>query len=69
MSLFGAIGSASSGLTVQLSAFCNIHDDVASTQTAGFKRLDTRVVNYLTTTTPTNSEPASVVAHSAKHDP
>jgi flagellar hook protein FlgE len=41
MSLFGAIGTAISGLGAQSAAFGNISDNVANSQTTGFKRIDT----------------------------
>nr|WP_294517411.1 flagellar hook protein FlgE [uncultured Rhodopila sp.] len=62
MSLFGAINTAISGLGAQSTAFGNISEDVANSQTVGFKRVDTSFVNYLTTSTPTQNEPGSVVA-------
>lgn len=62
MSLFGAINTAISGLTAQSSSFGNISEDVANSQTVGFKRVDTSFVDYLTTSTPANNEPGSVVA-------
>ncbi len=62
MSLFGAINTAISGLGAQSTAFGNISEDVANSQTVGFKRVDTSFVNYLTTSTPTENEPGSVVA-------
>jgi flagellar hook protein FlgE len=62
MSLFGAINTAISGLGAQSTAFGNISEDVANSQTVGFKRVDTNFVNYLTTSTPTENEPGSVVA-------
>jgi flagellar hook protein FlgE len=62
MSLFGAINTAISGLTAQSSAFGNISEDVANSQTVGFKRVDTSFIDYLTTSTATNNEPGAVVA-------
>ena len=62
MSLFNAINTAISGLTAQSSAFGNISEDVANSQTVGFKRVDTSFVDYLTTSTATHNEPGSVVA-------
>jgi flagellar hook protein FlgE len=63
MSLFGAINTAVSGLTGQSTAFGNISEDVANSQTVGFKRVDTSFVDYLTTSTATVNEPGAVVAH------
>ena len=62
MSLFGAINTAISGLTAQSAAFGNISEDVANSQTVGFKRVDTSFIDYLTTSTATNNEPGAVVA-------
>ncbi len=41
MSLFGAMNTAISGLSAQSSAFGNISDNVANSQTVGYKRVDT----------------------------
>ena len=57
MSLFSAINTAISGLTAQSTAFGNISEDVANSQTAGFKRVDTSFIDYLTTSTATDNEP------------
>lgn len=62
MSLFSAINTAISGLTAQSSAFGNISEDVANSQTVGFKRVDTNFVDYLTTSTATEHQPGAVVA-------
>lgn len=63
MSLFSAINTAISGLTAQSSAFGNISEDVANSQTIGFKRVDTSFIDYLTTSTATVNQPGAVVAH------
>ncbi len=62
MSLFGAMNTAISGLTGQSAAFGNISDNIANSQTTGFKRVDTDFIDYLTVSTPTNNEPGSVLA-------
>ncbi len=62
MSLFGAMNSAISGLTAQSDAFGDISDNVANSQTVGFKRVDTSFVDYLTTSTATRNDPGAVVA-------
>ncbi len=62
MSLFSSINTAISGLSAQSAAFGNISEDVANSQTTGFKRIDTRFEDYLTTSTATVNEPGSVVA-------
>jgi flagellar hook protein FlgE len=63
MSLFGAINTAISGLGAQSAAFGNISDDIANSQSTGFKRIDTTFEDYLTTSTPTQNQPGAVVAH------
>jgi flagellar hook protein FlgE len=63
MSLFSAINTAISGLTSQSTSFGNISEDVANSQTVGFKRVDTSFSDYLTTSTATANEPGAVVAH------
>jgi flagellar hook protein FlgE len=62
MSLFGAIDTAISGLGAQSAAFGNISDNVANSQTTGFKRIDTSFEDYLTTSTPQQNQPGAVVA-------
>lgn len=62
MSLFGAMNTAISGLTAQSAAFGNIGDNVANSQTIGFKRVDTTFQDYLTTSNATTNESGAVVA-------
>src|SRR3984957_4826473 len=62
MSLFGAMNTAISGLTAQSTAFGDISDNVANSQTVGFKRVDTSFVDFLTTSTSTRNDPGAVVA-------
>ncbi len=62
MSLFGAMSTAISGLNAQSAAFSNISDNVANSQTVGYKRVDTSFVDYLTASTATNNESGSVLA-------
>ncbi len=62
MSLFGAMTTAISGLNAQSKALGNISDNVANSQTIGFKRVDTSFVNYLTTSSQKNHSSGSVVA-------
>ena len=62
MSLFGAMSTAISGLTAQSGAFSNISDNVANSQTVGFKRTDTAFVDYLTTSTASVNDSGAVVA-------
>jgi flagellar hook protein FlgE len=62
MSLFGALTTAVSGLSSQSAAFSNISDNIANSQTTGYKGVDTDFINYLTESTPTINESGSVVA-------
>ncbi len=47
-SLFGALTTAVSGLSAQSAAFDNISDNVANSQTVGYKEVDTDFEDYLT---------------------
>ncbi len=60
MSLLGAMSTAISGLTAQSAAFTNISDDVANSQTVGFKGVGTNFTDYLTTSTATTNLSGSV---------
>jgi flagellar hook protein FlgE len=62
MSLFGAMNTAISGLGAQSAAFSNISDNVANSQTVGYKRVDTSFTDYLTTSNATVNDSGSVVA-------
>jgi flagellar hook protein FlgE len=62
MSIQGAMNTAVSGLAAQSAAFGNISDNVANSQTVGFKGVDTSFSNYLTTSTATENDPGTVVA-------
>src|ERR1700722_6838584 len=61
MSLFGAMNTAISGMSAQSNAFGNISDNVANSQTVGYKRVDTSFIDYLTTSTAANNVPGAVV--------
>jgi flagellar hook-basal body protein len=61
MSLFGAMNTAISGLSAQSNAFGNISDNVANSQTVGYKRVDTAFIDYLTTSTASTNVPGAVV--------
>ncbi len=61
MSLLGAMNTAISGLSAQSAAFTNISDDVANTQTVGFKGVGTNFIDYLTTSTAVTNLSGSVV--------
>ena len=51
MSLFGALNTAVSGLGAQSAAFSNISDNVANSQTVGFKGVNTAFQDLVTTST------------------
>src|SRR3954447_18671383 len=62
MSLFGAMTTAISGLSAQSAAFGNIGDNLANTQTVGFKRIGTSFDDYVTSSSLENNESGAVVA-------
>jgi flagellar hook protein FlgE len=62
MSIFGALDTAVSGLNAQASSFSNISDNIANSQTVGFKSIGTSFEDYLTQSTATINESGSVVA-------
>jgi flagellar hook protein FlgE len=61
MSLFGAMNTAITGLGAQSSAFGNISDNIANSQTVGFKGVETTFVDYLTESNATMNSPGAVV--------
>ena len=63
MSIFGALTTAVSGLQAQSSAFTNISDNIANSQSTGYKDVGTNFVDYLTQSSATNNGPESVVAN------
>ena len=60
MSLFGAISTAVSGLTAQSAAFTNISDNVANSQTVGYKGVNTSFTDYLTSSTAAQNQSGAV---------
>lgn len=62
MSIFGAMTTAISGLSAQSTAFSNIGDNLANTQTIGYKGVDTTFGNYITTSSLTLNGSDAVVA-------
>ena len=62
MSLFGSLTTAISGLTAQSRALGHVSDNVANSQTIGFKRTDTHFVDYLTQSSNSMHMPGAVVA-------
>lgn len=62
MSLYASMNTAISGLTAQARALGNVADNVANSQTTGFKRTDTSFVSYITKSTQQVNQPGSVIA-------
>lgn len=62
MSLFGSLTTAISGLTAQSSALGHFSDNIANSQTVGYKRIDTNFVSYLTQSNNSIHSPGSVIA-------
>ena len=62
MSLFGAMNTAISGLNAQAASFSNISDNMANSQTVGFKAIGTDFEDYLTSSTLTENQSGSVAA-------
>lgn len=65
MSLFGSLTTAISGLTAQSRALGNISDNVANSQTVGYKRVDTNFVDYITQSNNSINQPGAVIARPA----
>jgi flagellar hook protein FlgE len=61
MSLFGAMTTAIGGLTAQSDNFTNISDNIANSQTVGYKRVETDFTNYLSVSTQSDNGLDSVV--------
>jgi len=62
MSLIGSLNAAVGGMDAQAAALANISDNVANSQTVGFKETDTAFEDYVTTSTATFHSPGAVVA-------
>ena len=62
MSLYASMNTAISGLAAQARALGNVADNVANSQTVGFKRTDTNFVSYVTRSTLQVNQPGSVTA-------
>lgn len=62
MSLLGSMTTAISGLTAQARALGHVSDNVANSQTVGFKRTDTNFTSWLTRSTARLHLPGSVEA-------
>ena len=61
MSLFGAMNTAISGLSAQAAAFGNISDNIANSQTVGYKGVQTTFIDYITESGRQVNGPDSVV--------
>lgn len=62
MSLFSALDTSVSGLSAQSAAFGNISDNVANSQTVGYKGVDTSFIDYLSSSTSQANQPGAVAA-------
>ncbi|SIR21121.1 MULTISPECIES: flagellar hook protein FlgE [Acidiphilium] len=62
MSIFGALDTSVSGMQAQSSAFTNISDNIANSQTTGYKGVDTNFINYLVQSSPSSNGADSVIA-------
>ena len=62
MSLFGSMSTAISGLNAQAASFSNISDNLANSQTVGFKSVATNFSDYLTDSSATQNDSGSVAA-------
>ena len=62
MSLQGSMTTAISGLTAQSRALGHVSENVANSQTVGFKRVDTNFTSWLTRSTQRQHMPGSVEA-------
>ncbi|MCB4822339.1 flagellar hook protein FlgE [Roseicella aerolata] len=62
MSLFGSLTAAISGLTAQSRALGHISDNVANSQTVGYKRIDSNFVSYISQSSANLHVPGAVIA-------
>lgn len=62
MSLFGAMTTAISGLNAQSRSLGHISDNLANSQTTGFKRVDTNFLDLVTQSSSVSHAPGSVLA-------
>nr|WP_314073009.1 flagellar hook protein FlgE [uncultured Roseococcus sp.] len=62
MSVFGAMTTAISGLNAQARALGHISDNLANSQSTGFKRIDTNFVSLVTQSSQTLHAPGAVLA-------
>lgn len=62
MSIFGALSTAVTGLNAQSAAFTDISDNIANSQTVGYKRVDTAFESLLSSSNATINDSGGVVA-------
>ena len=62
MSLFGSLTTSIGGLTAPSRALGHVSDNVANSQTVGYKRMDTNFVSYLTQSSADTHRPGTVIA-------
>ncbi len=62
MSFFGSMTTAVTGIRAQASALGNISDNIANSQTVGFKRTDTSFEDIVTASSSRNHLPGAVLA-------
>jgi len=62
MSLFGAMTTAISGLSAQSTAFSNVGDNLANSQTVGYKMVGTTFSDYISVSNLDNNQSGAVVA-------
>jgi flagellar hook protein FlgE len=62
MSVFGALNTAVSGLSAEATAFSNISNNVANSQTVGYKEAQTSFLDYLDPQATSDSQSGSVTA-------
>lgn len=62
MSLFGSMTTAISGLMAQSRALGHVSDNLANSQTVGFKRVDTNFQDLITQSSPSLHAPGAVLA-------
>ena len=62
MSLYSSMNTSLSGMTAQSRALGHISDNVANSQTVGFKRTDTNFVSYITESSNDIHRPGTVLA-------
>lgn len=62
MTVYGAMNAAVSGMKAQSKAMGNLSDNIANSQTVGYKRVDTSFAELVTTSNRSNHTPGGVIA-------